>query len=104
MLTNFLVADDSASLLDAFDTIAEAVVPCEYDIDDPDASADPDKVNFYFDDEVVPYDEDCAEGIGWTWTDESHTAVEFCNLACDQLLLDVSMVTAKFGCPTVYVE
>jgi hypothetical protein len=103
--TSFFDANDEASLQDALETIAASVVSCVYNIDEPDASADPDNVNFYFDGEVVPYDEDCEEGIGWTWVDEEHTQVEFCEEACLQLQNDeVETISAKFGCPTVVVE
>ena len=53
------------------------------------------------DNEVVPYDEECAEGIGWTWTDATHTAVEFCEEACAELQGgEVETISALFGCPT----
>jgi hypothetical protein len=98
-------AEDQAGLQDIFDTIAQSVVSCVYDIDSPSAQSDPDKVNFYFDDVVVPYDEDCAQGVGWTWTDDTHTAVEFCDQACEQLQGGgVSDISAKFGCATVPVD
>ncbi len=59
-------------------------------------------MNFYFDGAVVPYDEDCATGVGWTWTDASHTRMEFCAQSCDPLTNhQVSDGTATFGCQTV---
>ncbi|HUT77603.1 MAG TPA: vWA domain-containing protein [Polyangia bacterium] len=98
-------AENQAQLEDAFELIAGEVISCIYDIDDPDAAADPDNVNFYFDGEVVLYDEGCAEGIGWTWVDEAHTQVEFCEEACNQLKDGlVTIISAKFGCPTQIVE
>ena len=86
--------------------IATAIISCIFEIDEPEASADPDNVNFYFDDEVVPYDEDCAEGIGWTWVDPpDNTMVEFCDEACAELQGGfVDTVSAKFGCPTVTLD
>jgi hypothetical protein len=103
--TDYLYAEDQASLEDALDAIAAAVVSCVYNIDEPEASADPDNVNFFFDDEIVYYDEDCAVGEGWTWVDEDHTQVEFCDEACQQLQDGlVTEISAVFGCPTEIIE
>jgi hypothetical protein len=104
-INKYLVASNQAQLQAAFDQIASSVVSCEFDIAEPSATADPDKVNFYFDGTVVPYDEGCAKDEGWTWTDDTHTRVRFCKAACDKLQSgDVTEVTAKFGCPTVPVD
>jgi len=103
--TSFVEALDQAALENALDTIAASIISCTFELNEPDASADPDNVNFYFDGEVVPYDEDCAQGTGWMWLDEEHTQVEFCEEACAELQGGfVDQVTAKFGCPTVSVE
>ncbi len=108
VLTQFLDAADGPALLAAFDKIAEAVVPCEYDINEPQVETDPDKVNFYFDDVVVPSigdDGDCDTENGWQWVDSSHTKMRFCGDACTELKGGtVSKVTARFGCPTQVVE
>lgn len=105
----FFDATDQTSLEDVFDIIAQEVISCVYALEDPGDAADPDVVNFYFvidgDEEVVPHDEGCVQGLGWTWTDSSHEAVEFCAEACDQLKSgDVVGISARFGCPTVVVE
>lgn len=105
----FFDATDQASLEAAFDTIAGEVVSCVYALEDPGDAANPDEVNFYFvsgdDEQVVPFDEDCAQGAGWTWTDANHDAVEFCQEACSQLQSgDVDAISARFGCPTVVIE
>jgi hypothetical protein len=103
--TEYFQAEDPEDLENAFDQIAAAVIPCTFEIDDPDPSADPDKVNFYFDGEVVGYDEDCANGEGWTWVDAEHTEVEFCDAACTQLrTTGVDLVSATFGCPTIIID
>jgi hypothetical protein len=105
--TEYIQADDDAELNAALDSIAsEVVVNCIYDIELPEEeSVDPEEVNFYFDGEVVPYDEDCGVGIGWTWVDPpDNTQVEFCEGACEQLQSEVEIISAKWGCPTVYVE
>jgi hypothetical protein len=63
-------------------------------------------VNFFFDGEIVYYDEDCALGVGWTWVDPpDNTQVEFCAEACQQLQDgEVDEISAVFGCPTEIIE
>ncbi len=97
-------AMDQDALVTALDTIAGTIVGCNFEIADPGPSADPNKVNFYMDDDVVPFDNGCEFGIGWTWVDEEHTTVQFCDQSCGQLKTgDIDNVTAKFGCPAVVV-
>jgi hypothetical protein len=101
----YFVASGQEQLQAAFETIATAAVSCEFALDEPEASADPDNVNFYFDEEVVPHDEGCQQGSGWDWLDAEHTQVVFCEAACAELQSGgVEVVSAKFGCPTVEVE
>jgi hypothetical protein len=101
----FIPALDQSALEAALATIASAIVSCSFELDEPEASADPDNVNFYFDGEVVPYDEDCAQGLGWMWANAEHTQVTFCDAACAELQGGtVDLVSAKFGCPTIPVE
>ena len=103
--TTYLAATDEETLTEAFATIAGSIVSCVFEIEEPDVLVEEDSVNFFFDDVVVPYDPGCAEGIGWTWTDETQTAILFCDAACDQLQSGtVGTVSAKYGCPTVVVE
>ena len=103
--TTYFTASDQASLATAFDQIATSVIGCTYDIDEPSAEANPDEVNFYFDDVVVAYDASCLGGEGWTWVDATHTQVEFCDQACSDLKAgNISEISAKFGCPTVIVR
>jgi hypothetical protein len=98
----FFDAADGPGLTAALDSIAAAVVSCTYTVEDPGASADPSNVNFYFDDVIVGYDEGCAQGEGWAWTDDTHTFVTFCDAACDELRSGkVDAVSARYGCPTV---
>ena len=83
-------------------TIGTTIVSCIFNIDDPDVTADPDLVNFYFDDLLIPMDDDCSSGSGWRWANDEHTQVEFCPDSCDQIKNnEVDMITAKFGCATV---
>jgi hypothetical protein len=100
--TEYLIANDGDQLEDALTSIAHIVSSCVFDVDEPNASADPDKVNFYFDGDIIPHVEDCDAGDGWTWHDEDHTQVEFCGDACDDLKDGyVSSITATYGCETV---
>jgi hypothetical protein len=91
-------------LQDALEGIAASVVSCTFEIDEPDAAADPQKVNFRVDGELVPMDDDCTQGLGWHWLDDAHTQVEFCKEVCDKLQSgEVTNVSAEFGCPTEVV-
>ncbi len=50
------------------------------------------------------FDDGCAQNKGWDWTDSTHTAIRFCDEACDTLQAgQVSNVTATFGCKSVPV-
>ena len=61
-------------------------VTCTYDIGEYDEEeVNLDYVNITFDDTPVPRDDDCANGTGWTWTDDKRTQFEFCEAACDAL-------------------
>jgi len=102
---NYFIATNQAQLQQAFESIASSVLSCEFTLDEPDATADPDKVNFYFDDVVVPYDEDCAQDTGWSWTDDAHKSVTFCEASCRKIQDgEVDTVSAKFGCPSVPID
>ncbi|NMC69051.1 MAG: VWA domain-containing protein [Myxococcales bacterium] len=97
-------AEDPASMRAAFEDIAGSIASCEFDMRAPDPSADPDRVNFYFDGVVVPSDSDGTCDNGWAWTDGTHTRVEFCGSYCDDLLgRRVTNVSATWGCPTVLI-
>jgi hypothetical protein len=79
-----------------------SIASCSFELRDPNASADPDKVNFFFDGTPVPYDADCAVGDGWKWNDDSHSAITFCANACKKLNEgEVATVSAEFGCEQV---
>ena len=96
-------ATDMTTLQNAFDDIAQVVITCIFDVQSPDASADPDNVNFYFDGVVLPMNDGCGgSGIGWQWVDAAHTQVEFCPVSCDEIKDgDPPEITAAWGCPTV---
>jgi Mg-chelatase subunit ChlD len=96
----FISVSDSVSLQTALDSITGQVASCIFDIAPP-PGVDPNEVNFFFDGNVVPYDDGCAQGTGWTWVDKTtKDAVRFCDQACEELST-VSEVTAEFGCPQV---
>jgi hypothetical protein len=98
--TTFFPVDDPTALVEAFDRISSEIVSCIYDIEEPDATADPEAVNFYFDGEVVGFDDPCENG--WHWTDDTHRQVEFCGTACEQLKDgEVESIGAVFGCATI---
>lgn len=98
----FSITEDGA-LQTAIDAISSGIATCVYDVGEPDATADPTLVNFYFDDEIVGYDPDCTDG--WRWTAEStrdNPQVEFCGSACEQLGNgEVTQIDARFGCATI---
>ena len=99
----YLDADKPDDLEEALNAIADMVVGCIYALGNFDESeVDMDKVNFYFDGEVVGYDENCAKGRGWTWFNAAAVrAIEFCDEACEQLNNDeVEEISAEIGCPT----
>jgi hypothetical protein len=106
-ITTYIPAKDTTTLLAAFNDIAGSIVSCVYDVDTSNPAIDPEKVNFYFDDVVVPFNPDCATtppgpDTGWRWTDSTHTAIEFCTLTCDKLKNgEVTEARAEFGCPSV---
>jgi len=101
--TTFLNALDQAGLEAALDTLAASAASCVYEIKQPpQGQVDPNDVNFYFDGNVLGKDDGCAQGKGWTWTDDTQTKVEFCKEACDKLQGgSVKKITATFGCPSV---
>ena len=66
---------------------------------DADLSKNLNLVNVYFDGVPVPRDEGCVAGQGWTWTDNSKTALEFCEDACTSLESgDVTDIAIEIMC------
>ncbi|MBI5490845.1 MAG: hypothetical protein HY905_26160 [Deltaproteobacteria bacterium] len=98
--TTFFPIDDPTAIIDAFDSISSEIVSCVYDVGEPSATSDPDAVNFYFDGDVVGYDDTCTDG--WRWADAEHLRVEFCGATCDALKAgEVASIQARFGCATI---
>lgn len=96
---SYIQATNQAELEAALLEISQAIRPCRYKLDSPDASADPSKVNIYFDGTLIP--RDLTETDGWNWTQSDELEVEFFGSACDDIKADaVTDVTATFGCPT----
>jgi len=107
---------DSTDFLDALQSITGGVVSCEFDLDwdslEDDASSDPSLVNFYCkedpsdeigDDNLVGFDEGCANGGGWDWVDDD--TVVFCDGACQDLKDGLCpVVTATFGCESIIIQ
>jgi hypothetical protein len=102
VFTEFFSITEAGALQAALDEISSTIVSCIYDIEEPNATADPAQVNFYFDDEVVGYDEDCVDG--WRWTAAStpdNPQIEFCGTTCERLSAgEVTEIEARFGCAT----
>ena len=70
-----------------------AAITCEFTLEQ--APPEPDRVNVYLDQELVPYD----EKNGWTWT--SDTTLKLHGAACDKLESGLVMqVQVVAGCPT----
>jgi hypothetical protein len=98
----YIDAKNSDDLQRAFKTIGNKVVSCIWEIQDSGVRADRHKVNFYVDNNVVPYlgeNVSCASKNGWIWT-KSNDAVEFCSDACVKIRKGMSMA-ARFGCPSL---
>ena len=86
---------DTAALEQSLTAIAASVaIDCEIPLDyEP---PDPDFVNVYFDDVLVPYDPEA----GWEWTGDGHVAIR--GAACDELSAgDVLKIQILAGCKTV---
>lgn len=102
VLTSYLDANDEDELLTAFDKILDAVIPCEYEIEQPEEDTDPEQVRFYFDKDIVPNigkDGDCETQDGWQWVNKNHTKMQFCENSCNQLKSGtVKEIKAQFGC------
>jgi hypothetical protein len=102
LFQSFFPVSEEGALQEAFDKIAATIVSCVYDIGEPSAAADPDRVNFFFDGQPVGHDPTCMDG--WNWTAEStpeRPQVEFCGPSCERLMDGlVSQIGAEFGCST----
>jgi Mg-chelatase subunit ChlD len=95
----FLAATDGTQLAEALKEIAESIRPCRYLLSSPSAAGDPSKVNFYFDDALLP--RDLTNQGGWNWTKSEKLEVEFHGEACRKIKSgEVTHVNATFGCPT----
>ena len=82
---------------------AGLIIKCAFKVENIDVTADPNLVNMYFDDTLIRYDQDCANGSGWTWTSDSYDELKFCQEACDLVNSgQVDNVHATFGCATVW--
>ncbi len=98
-------AVDPEKLSQAFKTIANTVVSCVWDLKDPNAVSDPDKINFYLDGgEAIPFlypRERCEAESGWTYTDDTRKTMEFCNDACAAIRGGTRTISARYGCDSL---
>lgn len=106
----FIDAADQASLEKSMGKIAGTVVSCVFEVaEQDDTKVDLNKTNLYTIDkdskkEVIGYDEGCAKGKGWTWTNDKKNTVELCEETCTKLKDGTARgISATFGCPTVMV-
>ena len=108
---NYFVAGNREELETVFSEIAAFAINCQFEIDleqtdvEDGEELDMDKVNFFFDEEVVGLDEGCEAGTGWDWVDPTvRDTVEFCEQACEQIKNgDVTDISAEFGCKSAKV-
>lgn len=98
-----LAASDQARLEEVFASLTSAMISCTFDVPKQDVEVNEDEVNFYFDDDVIPKDDNCAQNTGWRWTNAENTEVEFCMEACKTLQEGGKKVTAEWGCPSIII-
>ncbi len=80
-----LIVTDSVTLQNAFSDIAQVTFTCIFNVQAP-ASADPDNINFYFDDAVVSHhDGRHGSGDDRLCVHAAHTQMEFCPVSCDDI-------------------
>ncbi|MCP4674049.1 MAG: hypothetical protein GY854_00715 [Deltaproteobacteria bacterium] len=78
-------ASETDDLNTALAEIAEQAVSCTYNFGEAEQGVDRNQINVYFGDDVIGYDENCEQGIGWNWVDDDQTEIEFCAQPCEQL-------------------
>ncbi|MBN2525192.1 MAG: VWA domain-containing protein [Deltaproteobacteria bacterium] len=99
--TQYLSADNGDELKSALSQIAETVVvSCDFKLGTFQSdNVDYNRVVVTFDGKAIPRDDNCAKNRGWTFSDSSHTAIEFCQAACATLEDgDVSGVKVQLAC------
>jgi hypothetical protein len=101
----YFQASDQQALEKQLTDIVFKLVSCTYEIGDLEGNnEDREKANFFFDKKTVGRDDNCEKNKGWTWTDDTHSKVTFCESACKRIKNGkVSTVSAQFGCPSVQV-
>ncbi|MCP4674122.1 MAG: hypothetical protein GY854_01100 [Deltaproteobacteria bacterium] len=107
--------NNTAELEPVLETFTDALIPCRFNIDwnlssdFPDYPSDEPSVSIYCKETVsdpkdshseVVLDEGCALGQGWSWTDDTYSAFEFCEEACDRWKHRYcTVITAELDCP-----
>ncbi|MBN2802393.1 MAG: hypothetical protein JXR91_04800 [Deltaproteobacteria bacterium] len=97
----YIPAGDGDALSTALKDIAQTVVvSCKFEIGTFDAEdVNLDLVNVLFDGTPVPRDDDCAQNTGWSWIDDSRTAIQFCDKACATLEKEtVNSIDVQIAC------
>jgi hypothetical protein len=97
-------------------SIIGGLITCQYGVDwdslDDDVVRDPSKFNLYckqdedepIDDDpqdgnLIPYDEGCLDGRGWSWADDSYEVIQLCERMCEEMKDGgCPVITATFGC------
>ena len=83
MLDEYIEVQNEEELTSALTDISASIISCFYEIGKQDPEeVDLDLVNVYFDGTAVPRDDGCAKALGWTWTDDTRTAIELCKESC----------------------
>jgi hypothetical protein len=101
---DFYAAETPADLAAALDEIAAAAVECTFTVDwdalGEGVSTNPDLVNLFADGAIVPYDDDCSDGLGWQWIDAD--TIGLCDGLCEQYKGgEITEITASFGCESI---
>ena len=100
----YIPVDNQTALEEALSQVTSSLATCVYDVGEPDPTADPNHVNFYIDGKPIPKDADCNKNTGWSWVNDGHTIVRFCETACNALQnSEESKITVQWGCPTAEV-
>ena len=99
--TQYLQASNGDDLNAALSDIAEkVVVSCEFEVGTFDSSTvNINQVMVSFDGAQIPRDDDCAGNQGWSWKDDAHTIIEFCEAACNQIESEsVNEIAVELAC------
>jgi hypothetical protein len=96
--TAFYSVTDTASLVNALNTILGRVASCKFDIGTaPNSMTSVDQIDVYGDNTRIP--QDTSHANGWDYTNLAHTAIEIYGPKCDAITAGTIMqVTVTFRC------